>query len=147
MFHLCFAGCCSDLAAMVNCAACPCSPGVAWPDMHRLADRVHLEELARIGILRGSVDDMLSVHLGAVFMPHGLGHLLGIDVHDVGGYPEVSVCPFSAPLQINPLGSISTAHALSMLTQLHLLGGRADVHFSVSFLDVVFYAVYSKEIH
>uniref|UniRef100_A0A6I8NAU7 Xaa-Pro dipeptidase n=1 Tax=Ornithorhynchus anatinus TaxID=9258 RepID=A0A6I8NAU7_ORNAN len=63
-------------------------PGVAWPDMHRLADRVHLEELTKIGILKGSVDDMVKVHLGAVFMPHGLGHFLGIDVHDVGGYPE-----------------------------------------------------------
>ncbi|XP_061449967.1 xaa-Pro dipeptidase isoform X3 [Rhineura floridana] len=63
-------------------------PGIAWPDMHRLADRVHLEELTKIGILRGSVDDMVKVHLGALFMPHGLGHLLGIDVHDVGGYPE-----------------------------------------------------------
>ncbi|XP_048646928.1 xaa-Pro dipeptidase isoform X2 [Marmota marmota marmota] len=63
-------------------------PGVWWPDMHRLADRIHLEELARIGILQGSVDAMVEVHLGAVFMPHGLGHLLGLDVHDVGGYPE-----------------------------------------------------------
>ncbi|MGH0138799.1 UNVERIFIED_CONTAM: hypothetical protein FKN15_019527 [Acipenser sinensis] len=34
---------------------------------------------------------MVKVHLGAVFMPHGLGHLLGIDVHDVGGYPEVRI--------------------------------------------------------
>ncbi|XP_068938735.1 xaa-Pro dipeptidase [Petaurus breviceps papuanus] len=63
-------------------------PGVSWPDMHRLADRVHLEELTRISILTGNVDDMVRVHLGAVFMPHGLGHFLGIDVHDVGGYPE-----------------------------------------------------------
>ncbi|XP_035868377.1 xaa-Pro dipeptidase isoform X2 [Phyllostomus discolor] len=63
-------------------------PGVWWPDMHRLADRIHLEELARIGILNGSVDAMVQAHLGAVFMPHGLGHFLGIDVHDVGGYPE-----------------------------------------------------------
>lgn len=63
-------------------------PGVKWTDMHRLADRVHLEELVKIGILRGSVEEMLKVHLGSVFMPHGLGHLLGIDVHDVGGYPE-----------------------------------------------------------
>ncbi|XP_023393464.1 xaa-Pro dipeptidase, partial [Pteropus vampyrus] len=63
-------------------------PGVWWPDMHRLADRIHLEELARIGILNGSIDAMVQAHLGAVFMPHGLGHFLGIDVHDVGGYPE-----------------------------------------------------------
>uniref|UniRef100_A0AAY4CVR2 Xaa-Pro dipeptidase n=1 Tax=Denticeps clupeoides TaxID=299321 RepID=A0AAY4CVR2_9TELE len=63
-------------------------PGAKWTDMHRLADRVHLEELVKAGILHGDVDDMLEVHLGSVFMPHGLGHLLGIDVHDVGGYPE-----------------------------------------------------------
>jgi hypothetical protein len=35
------------------------------------------------------VDDMMVQRLGAVFMPHGLGHLLGIDTHDPGGYPEV----------------------------------------------------------
>nr|XP_058900373.1 xaa-Pro dipeptidase isoform X2 [Kogia breviceps] len=63
-------------------------PGVWWPDMHRLADRIHLEELTHIGVLTGNVDAMVQAHLGAVFMPHGLGHFMGIDVHDVGGYPE-----------------------------------------------------------
>jgi len=64
--------------------------GVNYADMHRLADRTHLEELVKIGLLHGDVDEMLAVHMGAVFMPHGLGHLLGVDTHDVGGYPEVS---------------------------------------------------------
>jgi len=94
--------------------------------MHRLADRVHLEELTKIGILKGNVDDMVKVHLGAIFMPHGLGHLLGIDVHDVGGYPEVSVSPVSTALQINP--SISIALSLCMISRLHLLRDGADVH-------------------
>jgi len=62
-------------------------PGVLWPDMHRLAERVILEDLKAGGLLQGDVDDMMKVHLGAVFMPHGLGHFMGLDVHDVGGYP------------------------------------------------------------
>ena len=75
-----------------------CFQGVKWSDMHRLADKVHLEELVKIGILHGSVEVMLKVHLGSIFMPHGLGHLLGIDVHDVGGYPEVRAQPVACSL-------------------------------------------------
>ncbi len=60
--------------------------------MHRLAQQVVLEELKTMGLLQGEVDDMMKVHLGAHFMPHGMGHLLGLDVHDVGGYPEVKHC-------------------------------------------------------
>lgn len=61
-------------------------PGVLWPDMHRLAERKILEALKGGGVLQGPVDEMLAAGVGAVFMPHGLGHLLGLDTHDVGGY-------------------------------------------------------------
>ena len=57
--------------------------------MHRLADRVQLQCLKDMGLLQGDVDEMMELYLGAVFMPHGLGHLMGLDVHDVGGYPKV----------------------------------------------------------
>ena len=36
-----------------------------------------------------NVDEMMVERLGAVLMPHGLGHLLGIDTHDPGGYLKV----------------------------------------------------------
>ena len=36
----------------------------------------------------GDIDEMMNVRLGALFMPHGLGHMIGIDTHDVGGYPD-----------------------------------------------------------
>ena len=60
-------------------------------DMHLLADRTNLEEMKKLGILTGDVEGMMKVRLGAVFMPHGLGHFMGCDVHDVHGYPGVSV--------------------------------------------------------
>ena len=64
--------------------------GVNWVDMHRLSQRILLEEMKAGGLLTGDVDDMMNVHLcGAVFMPCGMGHLLGLDIHDVGGYPQV----------------------------------------------------------
>lgn len=59
--------------------------------MHLLAERTLLTELKAGGLLKGEVDDMMKVRLGAVFQPHGLGHLLGLDVHDVGGFPDVRV--------------------------------------------------------
>lgn len=61
-------------------------PGVSWSDMHLLANRVLLEELKKGGLVKGSVDEMMHADLATVFQPHGLGHLLGLDVHDVGGY-------------------------------------------------------------
>ncbi|KAK0400183.1 hypothetical protein QR680_003393 [Steinernema hermaphroditum] len=61
-------------------------PGVRWTDMHKLAEKVILTDLAAAGIVTGDVDEMVEKRLGAVFQPHGLGHFIGLDVHDVGGY-------------------------------------------------------------
>lgn len=81
------------------CAAM--KPGVMWTDMHRLAERVILRHLyVNMGILKYPVsfgkikpedeviEYFMSIFVAAMFMPHGLGHLLGMTVHDVGGYTE-----------------------------------------------------------
>ena len=61
-------------------------PGISWVDMHTLAWRAVLSALRGGGVVKGDVDEMVAAGLGAVFMPHGLGHLIGLDTHDVGGY-------------------------------------------------------------
>jgi Xaa-Pro dipeptidase len=38
-------------------------------------------------LVKGSEEDLTKNHIAALFFPHGLGHLIGIDVHDCGGYP------------------------------------------------------------
>ncbi|XP_078439352.1 metallopeptidase M24 family protein isoform X1 [Wolffia australiana] len=82
-------------------------PGVNWVDMHKLAERTILEGLKEVGIIHGDIDDMMDRRLGAVFMPHGLGHLLGIDTHDPGGYPKGLERPKEAGLR-----SLRTARTL-----------------------------------
>eukprot|EP00735_Rhodelphis_limneticus_P006160 TRINITY_DN18530_c0_g1::TRINITY_DN18530_c0_g1_i1::g.2806::m.2806 TRINITY_DN18530_c0_g1::TRINITY_DN18530_c0_g1_i1::g.2806 ORF type:complete len:519 (+),score=143.85,sp/P12955/PEPD_HUMAN/48.87/2e-157,Peptidase_M24/PF00557.19/9.5e-54,AMP_N/PF05195.11/4.9e-32,DUF3793/PF12672.2/0.22 TRINITY_DN18530_c0_g1_i1:75-1559(+) len=63
-------------------------PGVEWTDMHLLAERVMTEGLVELGIIKSgfTMEELEKHRVGAVFFPHGLGHLLGLDVHDVGGY-------------------------------------------------------------
>jgi Xaa-Pro dipeptidase len=63
-------------------------PGVSWLDMHLLAEKVILTGLRDLGLLSNefTVDEMLNNRVAYYFMPHGLGHLMGIDTHDAGGY-------------------------------------------------------------
>uniref|UniRef100_A0AC35TKM6 AMP_N domain-containing protein n=1 Tax=Rhabditophanes sp. KR3021 TaxID=114890 RepID=A0AC35TKM6_9BILA len=61
-------------------------PGLFWYDMHMLAEKIILEELKKIGLIVGCVEEAVKARVGAVFMPHGLGHMLGLSVHDPAGH-------------------------------------------------------------
>ncbi|KAJ3326070.1 hypothetical protein HDU76_013032 [Blyttiomyces sp. JEL0837] len=63
-------------------------PGVLWEDVHRLAEKVMMKGLLKAGLIHGSEEELLKNHIPALFFPHGLGHSIGIDVHDAGGYPK-----------------------------------------------------------
>ncbi|MFO0614625.1 MAG: aminopeptidase P family protein [Polyangiaceae bacterium] len=58
-------------------------PGVRYRDAHEAAKRTIVEGLVGLGILRGAVDGLLERGAAALFFPHGIGHLLGLDVHDM----------------------------------------------------------------
>lgn len=74
-------------------------PGVYWSDMHLLAIRTMFTHLRQGGLLIGDVEEMIQAGLGAILQPHGLGHLMGLDVHDVGGYlPDQPARPKSLGL-------------------------------------------------
>uniref|UniRef100_A0A182V619 Peptidase M24 domain-containing protein n=1 Tax=Anopheles merus TaxID=30066 RepID=A0A182V619_ANOME len=89
--------------------------GVSWVDMHLLANRVMLEEMRKGQLLQGDVDEMMEAGLNAIFQPHGLGHFLGLDVHDVGGY--LPGCPErSSKAGVNRLRTARTLKAGMYLT-------------------------------
>jgi Xaa-Pro aminopeptidase/Xaa-Pro dipeptidase len=68
--------------------------GIEYRDIHLLAASVIAQGLVDLGILRGQVSDLVEMDAHALFFPHGIGHLLGLDVHDMedlgdlAGYEE-----------------------------------------------------------
>jgi Xaa-Pro aminopeptidase len=58
-------------------------PGVRYRDVHLTACRTLAQGLVDVGILRGEVDGLVERGAHALFFPHGVGHLLGLDVHDM----------------------------------------------------------------
>ena len=57
--------------------------GTRYRDVHETAKRVLCDGLVQLGIFKGTVDGLLERGAAALFFPHGVGHLLGLDVHDM----------------------------------------------------------------
>jgi len=58
-------------------------PGRRYRDVHETVKRVIVEGLVELGILKGGIDGLIERGAAAIFFPHGVGHLLGLDVHDM----------------------------------------------------------------
>ncbi len=59
------------------------APGVEYQSIHLLAAQIIAQGLVDLEILRGNPEDLVAQDAHALFFPHGIGHLLGLDVHDM----------------------------------------------------------------
>jgi Xaa-Pro aminopeptidase len=66
-------------------AIAKCRAGTEWHEVHRAAAAVMADGLRQLGILKGSTDSLLETAAIFLFFPHGVGHMLGLRVRDVGG--------------------------------------------------------------
>lgn len=66
-------------------------PGVRWWDVHMDVCRLMTERLKALGLMRGDTEEAVRAGAHALFLPHGLGHMMGMDVHDMEGLGQIYV--------------------------------------------------------
>lgn len=64
-------------------------PGARYRDIHLGAARVITEGLIAMGLMQGNADELVAAGAHAMFFPHGVGHLLGLDVHDLEAFGDL----------------------------------------------------------
>ena len=66
-------------------------PGVKYQDVHFAVCRLMTERLKELGLMKGDAEEAVRAGAHAMFLPHGLGHMMGMDVHDMEGLGQIYV--------------------------------------------------------
>lgn len=66
-------------------------PGITFKEVYELSAKVMVEHLKQLNLFKGAVDDVVESGAFAICYPHGLGHMMGLDVHDMENLGEVYV--------------------------------------------------------
>ncbi len=66
-------------------------PGVRYMDVHFAVCRLMTDRLKELGLMRGDTEEAVRAGAHAMFLPHGLGHMMGMDVHDMEGLGQIYV--------------------------------------------------------
>jgi len=77
--------------AAYNTAVAMLAPGVSNRDVHFAAARVIADGMKDLGLMKGDIDEALAAGAHAMFFPCGVGHMMGLDVHDMEDLGEIHV--------------------------------------------------------
>ncbi len=99
---------CNELAFSLT------KPGTTYREVHLAVARHMLECLSSLDLVHGNIDDMMAIGLAGLFQPHGLGHNMGLDVHDMEDLGEnlVGYDPDQTRAKQLGLGSLRMARRL-----------------------------------
>jgi len=90
-----------------NTATAMIKPGETYLSIHLKIAEVITTELKELGLMKGDVKEAVASGAHALFMPHGLGHMMGLDVHDMENYGQVYV---GYDDEIRPIDQFGTAN-------------------------------------
>lgn len=79
------------VVAAHDCAIDHARPGNTWKEVHLEVCRTLARGLKELGLMKGDVDEAVAAGAHALFMPHGLGHMMGLDVHDMEDLGQIYV--------------------------------------------------------
>ena len=109
-------------------------PGITYREVHLATMRKMLEGLRALDLVRGDLDEMVSEGIAGLFMPHGLGHNMGLDVHDMEDLGEnlVGYDPDQTRARQLGLGSLRMARRLRPG---HVITDEPGIYFIPALID------------
>jgi Xaa-Pro aminopeptidase len=120
----------AQMAAIVNC-----KPGIQNLANHKIAVTVITEGLQAIGLMKGNLEESVALGAHALFMPHGLGHQVGLDVHDMEDLGENFV-GYDETIQRSSIFGWRSLRMAKTLRPGHIISVEPGIYFIPHLVDI-----------
>lgn len=109
-------------------------PGVTYREVHLATVRHMLDCLSALGLVKGDLDEMVACGISGLFMPHGLGHNMGMDVHDMEDFGEDYV-GYDLGQTRSPLLGLGNLRMARMLRPGHVVTDEPGIYFIPALIE------------
>ena len=110
-------------------------PGVRWWDVHYDVCRLMTDRLKDLGLMKGDTEAAVQAGAHALFLPHGLGHAMGMDVHDMEGLGQTFVGYDEETRPSTQFGTASLRFA-RRLEEGHVVTDEPGIYFIPALIDL-----------
>ena len=110
-------------------------PGVRWWDVHMAVCRLMTNRLKDLGLMKGDTEAAVQAGAHALFLPHGLGHAMGMDVHDMEGLGQTFVGYDEETRPSTQFGTASLRFA-RRLEEGHVVTDEPGIYFIPALIDL-----------
>jgi Xaa-Pro aminopeptidase len=120
----------ANMAAIANC-----KPGIQHLENQKIAVTIITEGLQKIGLMKGAIEESVALGAHALFMPHGLGHQIGLDVHDMEDLGEDFV-GYDETIQRSKIFGWGSLRMAKTLRLGHVITVEPGIYFIPHLIDI-----------